>query len=1372
MSVGQEGSNDEIVRVEYKNDIPLFINGDIEFYFDDDGGNLSFQLYDGNNWETIKSYSGKSGPRSIDLEQQGYSNVSDFGLRFEFEGRNKDATVDNLTLGNYEFSWTMLNDTIHPNEDQVIDLYLNPNFTNYIDDLDIDNVSLWYNVNDEQVQNGNRIISDQTANNFTFTLPASNYSSGDKVYYQIWINHDTTQEIHRSSIANFSCVLINPPNITDVTRNQTAKYYEDVAIECHIEPHEDEESLDDVEMYISYEADPNSSNTIIESNHSSIPSEGGDFKFVIPSHNLSARVPNNRLYYRINATDIAGNSAYYTGNFTIEDDVEPNIKLDNIYAPDHGIENNESLTVSYNISEPSDGSGMGLYSPYIFAKINEEPENASDYEIIAQADNSPGYDGGIYNFTILEGNYSYGDWVYFFVNGTDNHGNTNSSFENYQKIFVNDTLAPRVMNHTENGIAANYNQNKTLTFTVTEPEGASGINNDSLVLEYWVNQTGDHQIINKSLSLFGGDINFTIDQKEYLYNDTVFYRLNVSDIANNTYTSKVGFFNVSDWNAPNADYLSLSNESLIDYKTDFNITFSVFEDPAGSLFKSVKLFVKNGSSGSWEDARRVYKTNASEALNKGGGLQTFFEINSSLTNARKLLYWNITVIDNEENQNSSVGSVKIFDFEPPEITFLDHNGRGTGTDQIEFEYYQNIQVNYSVWEPHDASGLHNDSTKFKLFYKINGDEAIYNVTAEENVIASYSDILNFIIPESELSYGNLIEVWLNGSDLQGNINSTRLYNQTFTIIDLTSPTISLDGDYNNEPISYHLNKKVKYTSFEPIDASGLKNATIYWKKGSAPTYGDFNDTIVNTGIDQYPTDEISWDLSRLLFEFQYGDEIFFFINIYDVAGNNRTSEINSFNITDEVNPTSIEDSENSREWTWRADRELNFSVFDLDYPNSSGVESIILYYKGGSAPTTSDYHNKTIVPVSDITRNNNSYSIKVYLNETIYNAGNNHSVYYLLQILDVAGNEATLEGLFEIHNDVFKFSSIVGPEQGEWLTTEEVQFSFDLYFETNAQILVNGTAIKTHLYNYSGCSIDSLTETLNFKEGTHEVRFEFLDGNSVKEFLFSIDLYPPSPVKDLSKKIFGFEIVKISWEEPEGVDSDSVYKLYRSEDKEFRISDEYLLTEIKAGEQLKYEDNDIEPGKTYYYKIVIIDRVGHISEPSNVVEAKVPENNFSTIITVIVIGAAVSVVGAFVYRSVRTKKRERILSQVDLSEIDDKFDYDEMETDEPKWTQIQTKAKAKPELKPAPVTQEGFEFSEQEAPKASTSVQAPQIYWKTQLGELLSKATSHELQGDLATAQKIYRMIQRISQQTGKRRLAQKIEAKLGRLYTNLKQEA
>ena len=838
----------DLVYLEYNQDIDEFISGNLTFNYQIDKSSASdvyinVNIYDG-ELQTISTYNTDTSDSfqkaEIILDSYNTENPN-FYIAFDCSVYGKDDAlyIDDVNITIHEFKWEEANDPIDPDSDQTIQAYINPNFSG----LNTSNVTLFYAINDPTLNNPQEVQMVLNSH-FQYTISSSNYASNDVVYYQIWINNESKTVYHHTPIVNFTCFDKFEPNISNIETNATT-YYRDAEITCNIEEELEGSGLKNVTMYININktATSDSGMLILSNNSESMPTREGDFKFIIDKSYLSARY-GKELHYNIYAEDNYGN-INSTGDRILEvtDNIPPQIKLYKVYAPSHGIENNKSLTVSYNVSEPSNASGFLFGFADLYVKIGSTPENGTDYDYHIISDNFLWEDGGIVNITIGEGNYTYGDELYFFANITDQSGNMNSTFfkpfPDNQRVFVNDTFSPWVKNVTENGFVANYNQNKTLTFEITEPEGAAGINNDSLILEYWVNQTGDHQVLNESLPIFGGEINFTIDQNEYGYKDTVYYRLNVSDMANNSFSSKVGYFNVTDLNAPNAVFLELSNSSLIDYSANFNITFTVEEDSEGSLFKSIQLFVKNGSSASWLDAREVLKSNSTEVLNKGGSFHLFFEINSSLTNARQDLYWNITLIDNEENHYSLVNSIKIYDFDPPDIIFHDYNGT---YGAFEYEYDEDMNITYSLWEPLDASGLHTEKTEFKLYYRVNGG-TIHHVNPIENIIPAYSGLLSFIIPESAFNYSDTIDIWLNGSDLQGNINSTALSAKTFTIIDLTSPIITLNAIENNASVSYHEDKTIGFIPEEPYDASGLKNATVYLKKGSIPTYGDYDELL-------------------------------------------------------------------------------------------------------------------------------------------------------------------------------------------------------------------------------------------------------------------------------------------------------------------------------------------------------------------------------------------------------------------------------------------------------------------------------------------------------------------------------------------------
>jgi hypothetical protein len=151
---------------------------------------------------------------------------------------------------------------------------------------------------------------------------------------------------------------------------------------------------------------------------------------------------------------------------------------------------------------------------------------------------------------------------------------------------------------------------------------------------------------------------------------------------------------------------------------------------------------------------------------------------------------------------------------------------------------------------------------------------------------------------------------------------------------------------------------------------------------------------------------------------------------------------------------------------------------------------------------------------------------------------------------------------------------------------------------------------------------------------------------------------------------------------------------------------------------------------------------------------------------IVIIRASVSGVGgALAYKTIRTKKREELFSKVNLDEIEDKYDNQELiEQEKEQWTQIQTKAKPKPQ--PVTFSKAGIEFSAEEQTGVSTAKRmTPQTYWRRELGKLISQAISLELEGDKAKSLVLYRMILRISKKTNRTTLNQKIKEKVRELY-------
>ncbi len=1343
---------------DYTGTLNSFIHGNISFTFTlpiATGDNLYFEVSDsisGYTWVSLWSRTlVGTGTANIDLTSRDTDDVSfNFRLRYTHTGDGDVARIDNFKLGTYEFAVTETDgDPALPNQDQDLTIFICPSITSWNNDA-----AIQYKINSTDFTGVTPITSPDSQNNFSITIPQSAYTARDTVYYRIRITGSSTEYSYTFS---FICRDIVAPTISAQLKNATT-YYRDVLIRCNIADNSEGLGLKNVTMYIRNGTAAGKSDKLILSNRSSsIPWNGGNFGFTIPHIYLSAR-SNEQLHYRIYAIDKNDNEANSGDQvLSIGDDIKPSIMFNKAYKTISGIENNKSLIVSYKITEPCDASGLPLFmTAFLFVKINSTPSASNDFDFSVIPSNILTAEGGIFNFTISESYFDYNDYIYFFVNATDNNGNTNSTFDigfsTYQKVYSNDTYAPWVVNWSSNDDTVSYNQTKTLTFTITEPNGASGIDNNTLVLYFEVDHWTDNnrKTIEKDFRKFGGDISFIINEDNYSYGDIIYYQLNVSDLAGNKFSSIIGSFYAGDLNAPTIAFIAYNNTSP-QYFQDFNMTFRIWEDPDGSKFSKVELFVKNSTSSTWI---RIYNTNRTSIFNLDGTLYVEFKVNSTILYARFLLEWRLDLRDIANNLRQLTNSIMIHDHVKPSIWYDSNNGTSDN-----FEYYQNARIYYNFQEPSKASGFNTGGTGLKLYYNngtsINPNDYDGQYSLFETTIDAYGGTYSFVIPASVLVYNDIIWFWVNGSDLENNLNGTWNDRHYLRVIDLTKPIITLAA-LNNDSVSYHLDKTVYYTPTEPIDASLLKNATLYWRRNLIPT------TLVYNGLVQWTISgsggtQLSRILSHISLEFKYKDRIYFIIEIYDIAGNVKVSSVNVFNITDTVSPDYTEDAGNQNDWTWRINRELKFTIFDPNYANSSGISAITLYYRAGANPTTSVYDNRTIVSSGIITRASKTYTIVVYLNVTLYNKGPN--IYYFVRIYDVEGRyrDSTVQS-FRVYADVFDHNLVVGPKQGAWLDNGNIPFSFNLYFVTNLWILISEDETHYTVYNYTN-SLIKYEGLIDFEEGSYIVKFSFLNNLSVQIFTFSVDLTAPSQISGVEISVYGFEVVEIVWKEPKGADSETTYKIYRSTEPNFKIGDDTLLAEILVGERLSYEDSDIEPSTTYYYKVIAIDRVGHVSKPSEAFEAKIPANPLIPIILVVVIGSVAGISAFVVKKKVSKNKTAKLLSQVNMDEIEKKYGQTDLKQKKSAgWTEIKTKAEYKPKVSSE------IQFVE-ETPTDLPPTANAGAYWHERMAKLVGLGAEFELSNDYGKAIRVYSILTRISKRTRKAQMKQWFQEKQQNVY-------
>ncbi len=1354
----KNGVGYDSVIVTYNIPMYGFIDGNISFDYDySDSGILYYarcEINGTSGWTPIwNPGSAGSGTFSTNLNPV-LTDHKYVNLRFSYRGNDASTylMIDNLTVGTYEFHMTEINgDPISPYQNQQLYFHTCPNFKDWQG-----TASVQFKINSSDFSGGYKTVSAiyiSILNNFTCTIQESNYTARDIVYYRVVVTSSTASP-RNSSVYSFGTIDTQDPVInTPFGGNESsAVYYKDVEVITNVTDDIDGVGLHSVIMYIANDTmNPGPSNIKINPQNKTIPLNGGNFTFIIPEIYLNSK---NITHYRIFANDTAGNSIYSSDHsFTVADDIVPNIIFNNINAPPTGIENNESLVVSYIITEPNDASGLTDIKLFVkIADAGSPPSDGTDYNLapINPDGGINDLDGGIFTFTIDESFFNYSDYIYFFVNATDNDSNKNSTFSDYKTVFSNDTFAPVVVNISSNGNNAIYNQSKTLSFNITEPLGAAGIKPNSINLAYEVgNWDGSGRgFIMETLPLTGGIMNFLIHEKNYTYGEYVYYQLNVSDNANNNYTSIVGYFFVGDPFNPVVNFISYSNDYPT-YLDAFNLTFSVSKDSESSQLLSVELYVKNNTGSA--TFLKIYDKNTT--LSGVGGLITF-RVNSSITYARYELNWSLIAIDNANNMNNYTGQIIIRDNIVPSAFYVGNNGTGNS-----FEYFEWAMIYYDISESIDATGFFNDGTGLTLYYKngtsisssdYDGSIGVYNAS-----ILDYGGIYAFIIPEAFITYGQTIWFWLNASDTQGNTNSTWSFRKNITIIDTIRPTIAINPS-SSVQVSYHLDKTISYTPIEPSDASGLKNATLYWKEGSAPTKFD-NDGFFTTsyipGFDGGTP--LNWDLSRIALNFTYLKRFYIVIEIYDMAGNNETSSAISFLIIDTVVPDYSENAGNTADWCWRANKKIWITVWDPNYDNSSGIASLTIFYRW-EFPASDMFYDYLIVNGSVIPTLA-SYMFSLPLLQADYNThqtGGVAIVHYYVKIVDVNGTSRGVANHFNVYNEVFNNATKQGPAMQQWLASAKVFFYVEAYFVTDFWIDIDGKGYYNYYSNVFSGTID--LQSKGYGEGYHSVAFKFLGNVSILLFNFSLDLYPPDKITDFKLTIYGLDVVELTWDDPAGIDNYTIYKIYRSTSRDIQLIPENLFAEKTIFEEKSILDDTVEGGNTYFYVIIAVDRVGHISAPSDILSASIPGNILLTAIIIIVIVAVVGITGFMAYKKIQTKKRERLFSKVDMS----KFELDEQDViaegkgiSGPQWKDITPKTVIK--------TQEGFQFTEQPTIPLSDL----DTYRNNEIGKLLSEAAEYELQGEYGKLLKVYSVLTRLSKRIDNRLLAMSISSKKEEIY-------
>jgi hypothetical protein len=918
-----------------------------------------------------------------------------------------------------------------------------------------------------------------------------------------------------------------------------------------------------------------------------------------------------------------------------------------------------------------------------------------------------------------------------------------------QNVYIDDfILSTYEISWTEQDdpIEPSNSQNIRLFLCPEFPNYISDLDTDNVSI--WFNN--DSSVVTSGTRVWSGQTsnNFTISipSSGYESSDTVYYQIWINDDpASEYHTSSIKSFTVYDRAPPTISQIQVNATAY--YNQDLKITCHVEDNENGVGLFEVSMYIKNGSEAFGGDIPIAH--NVSGPLEGPADFEFIIpQIYLSARSNETLHYKIVAGDDSFQYANTGDRWEDVFDNDAPTASLYDDDA-GTKPFEGPFEVESNrsLNINFTVTEPRSGVGLQD----VRLFIKNGTSDPTSNadydwVAYPKEPITLIGGIYNFVITTNNYTFGNKLYCFISATDLSDNNYTDYNTYRNYTIVDNLASVVT-PASSNSESASYHLNTKVlSFTINETSGASGIKNSTLFYQiddPGLGSPLNKFHIIGTYNNISSFDITDYTW---------KYGQVVYYQFVVFDNALNQYDSGILYFNVSDTVDPQSIEDANNTNGCMYGYWKTFNITVWDPDYDAqniSSGIYNVRLFWKLGGPPSESD--DEVLGPAQPVTISKN---MTTYLfNFTLlpdYSPISQTEIFYRFYIYDyayiydyVVGRPLAYSGSsFYLFDFAQNSSTINGPEPV--ISSSSFPYSFDLNFYSDIWYDINGT----EYYNERIPWTKPYYKGFIIGEGIWNITFHILNNFTSFSFMVEIDLTPPSKIEEISIVIYGGRVVVINWDEPPLVDDQTVYKIYRSTDPNFKIGPDSLFDTIGVKEDRNIQDDSVVEGVTYYYIIVAVDRVGNVSPLSQVLVAGIPGNPVIMIILIVIIGAVAGSALFVLRKKAVAKKREELFSQVDLKSLE----LDDFESGDsgPEWSTIHTVPL---------IVDEGFQFVGEEKPLILED------YWNQKVGALISQATKYELEGDYGKALRLYLILDRLAKRTDNRLLSMSIMAKKEEIF-------
>jgi hypothetical protein len=858
-------------------------------------------------------------------------------------------------------------------------------------------------------------------------------------------------------------------------------------------------------------------------------------------------------------------------------------------------------------------------------------------------------------------------------------------------------------------------------------------NNPTLTGAPWVKCTNN---------LFG---NFSriISRSEYNHMDTLYYRYRTQNQDNSSQRySNIFSFYVIDGDPPDITGPTDGNYSSAVYYNNVSIVFLINDSTniGGSGIKSIVMYCRNGSEAQLGDPE--VDPNGTVGTDR----EYEFVIPSWYLNSSQDLHYKIVAIDNNDNEGVETGSFSVDDDRSPEVLY-----KGASVDPV--EYNESIFFYYDITEPATASGLQDVELRIKtgtLAEKPSGpgdyDQSVSPLTPVNNSGGGFI----FEVGEQYFDWSADVFAWcfVYAEDKNNNVNTSDVIPVQINVTDSYAPIVVADSD-NGINCSYNADKILIFEVTEPVGASGINSDLfcLYYKIND-PSLS--NPIKINRTIDKWH-EIITFTIDDAGLSLH--DIIYFRLNFTDNAGNPYDSGILNFGVWDFEDPTlslnAINDTGNDGVVMYYEDLEIKYEISEDDYgigfdPNPSTLK---FYYKIGSPPSSPSDYSKILYPSENIARRGGIYSIVINHDDYVYG----EYIYYWVNVSDIYGNHEDTYGNIRYFNISNVYTAIVSAPSG-YINYKSVNISLITNLACDIWYVLNGTNTSTPIFTNFYSEIIELDSDgkYNFVFYAYDSRSEHATGIS-----FTLDTQPTGKVT-LTYTLVG-PIVELHWDVPSGVDSRTYYRIYKSTEPDFELSEDTLVYiwhpddegRIKTyGHDLIFIDKETTAGSLYYYKIVAIDRAENVSEGSDLLTVSIPTDPMVIFIIIVAIIAAAAVSGFFVIQKIRFRKVGPFYTDKELG-IDDKIVFPEKEikpTIKQKWDTIKT-------IKPKSV------------PSIAPPIMNKTMYWNSELAKLIQEGYEFESKGKYLEAIKTYQILVRISNRINGSDLAQVFQEKILTIY-------